>query len=169
VKHSEKTGDDIFIKPLSSSEEGTPIVQGPSDQNRPDFEPSGRFMAYSSEESGRLEIYITRVPAGEGRWQASVNGGRRARWSPTGDRLYFQSLDSNTLLEVDVTLGQVPTLGTPRVVLDMVKSSLKTWGGCNYDVDGANRFIALMFPPDLSEQGNVIVVENWAKEFAKNK
>ena len=168
VKRSEKTQDDIFIKSISSREDGTPIVQGPSDDIRPAFEPKGRFMAYTSEESGRIEVYITRVPSGQGRWQVSVNGGRRPRWSPAGDRLYFQSLDSSMLLEVDVTLGEVPVLGTPRVVFDLAKSSIKTWGGCNFDVDvEAKRFVALVFPSNLSQQGNVIVVENWAAEFDK--
>jgi hypothetical protein len=52
-------------------------------------------------------------------------------------------------------------------VLDMARASLKSWLGRNYDVhpDGI-RFVGLAFPAHLADQGNVILVENWAAEFS---
>ncbi len=46
-------------------------------------------MAYSSNESGRYEVYLGRFPSGEGRRQVSAAGGRNPRWSPEGDELFW--------------------------------------------------------------------------------
>jgi Tol biopolymer transport system component len=57
--------------------------------------PDGRWLAYQSAESGRLEIYVTPFGGGQGKWQVSANGGHLPRWSTDGKELYYMDLTYN--------------------------------------------------------------------------
>jgi Tol biopolymer transport system component len=162
------TSEDIYLQRLPSDTSGTPFVHAAGSEQWPDFAPGGDFIAYNSSESGRIEAFIARVPSGGERWQVSNQGGRRPRWSPAGDRLYFQSHDGSLLFEVEIVLGETPTIGVPRLVLDLSKAGLKHWAGRNYapHSDG-KRFLALAAPSRWADTGSVILVENWFEEFRK--
>ncbi len=53
------------------------------------FSPEGRYVAYESNESGELEVYVRPFPTGVERWQLTTQGGRLARWSSSGNEIYF--------------------------------------------------------------------------------
>jgi serine/threonine-protein kinase len=54
------------------------------------FSPDGRSIAYGSDESGRVEVYIRPFPDAGGRVQVSAGGGTRAIWAPDGKTLYYR-------------------------------------------------------------------------------
>ena len=68
--------------------------------------PDGRWLAYQSAESGRVEIYVMPFGGGQGKWQVSANGsangGGRPQWSSDGKELYYMDLTYN-LFSVPVT------------------------------------------------------------------
>ena len=64
------------------------------------------------EDEDTNEIYLTRFPSGEGKWQVSTDGGRDPRWSADGDRIYYRQ--GQDLMEVPVSGGASPSLGQPR-------------------------------------------------------
>jgi hypothetical protein len=67
--------------------------------------PDGRWIAYSSNSSGRSEIYIKPFPSGPGLIQVSVNGGVYPRWRGDGKALYFMNLVSlGSMMSVDLTV-----------------------------------------------------------------
>jgi eukaryotic-like serine/threonine-protein kinase len=55
----------------------------------PSLSPDGHWMAYVSDESGHVEVYVRPFPGPGGRWQISNGGGTEPRWSPTGRELFF--------------------------------------------------------------------------------
>jgi Tol biopolymer transport system component len=55
--------------------------------------PDGKWLAFSMEESGRPEIYVTPFPPGGPRWQVSTDGGVQPRWSRAGGELFFLGND----------------------------------------------------------------------------
>jgi hypothetical protein len=71
-----------------------PILQSEADERNPQVSPDGRWIAYSSNETGRSEVYIRSFPEGAGRIQVSVNGGVFPRWRRDGRELYFLNLVS---------------------------------------------------------------------------
>src|SRR5262249_22231461 len=74
-----------------------------SDERHPQVSPDGKWIAYSSNESGRSEIYIKSFPEGPAKIQVSVNGGLFPRWRKDGKELYFMSLISlGNLLASDI-------------------------------------------------------------------
>jgi len=67
------------------------LVQSEGNQFAATVSPNGRFITYTSNESGISEIYVRPYPNVEdGRWQVSIQGGAKSRWNATGDELYFE-------------------------------------------------------------------------------
>jgi Tol biopolymer transport system component len=89
-----KTSGDIWLMPLTGDRKAVPILQTRADERNPQVSADGKWIAYSSNETGRSEIYIRPFPEGPGRIQVSVNGGVFPRWRRDGKELYFMSLVS---------------------------------------------------------------------------
>ncbi len=64
--------------------------------------PDGRWLAYTSNESGRIEVYVVPFGGGQGKWQVSANGGGAPRWSKDGKELFYMDPTFN-ILAVPVT------------------------------------------------------------------
>src|SRR5262249_10142203 len=89
-----KTSGDIWSVAVSGDKKPVPILQTPADERNAQVSRDGRWIAYSSNETGRSEIYIRSFPVGPGKIQVSVNGGVFPRWRGAGRELYFMSLVS---------------------------------------------------------------------------
>jgi len=70
------------------------LIDSAASEYSPKFSPDGRWLAYQSDESGRLEIYVQRYPEGV-RMPVSSDGGTGPVWSPDGRQLYFQGSDGS--------------------------------------------------------------------------
>jgi Tol biopolymer transport system component len=113
---SAPTNFDIFYLELEadgSASDPVAFLATPANEAAPKLSPDGRFVVYQSDESGRDEIYVRPFPEGGGRWQASVAGGTRPRWSRDGRELYYLS-GVDALMSVAVSAGQGVSLGQPR-------------------------------------------------------
>ena len=91
-----KTSGDIWSVPVTEAGEKkpVPVLQTPADERNPQVSPDGKWIAYSSNETGRSEIYIRPFPEGPGKIQVSVNGGVFPRWRGDGKELFFLNLVS---------------------------------------------------------------------------
>jgi serine/threonine-protein kinase len=90
------TSTDLMILAMEGDEAsgwrpGTPAVflTSPFTEREPMFSPDGRWLAYSSNESGRNEIYVRPFPGPGGKWQISMGGGLFPTWSRAKHELYF--------------------------------------------------------------------------------
>ena len=72
-----------------------PFVATAFEELQATFSPDGRHVAYASDESGVLEVYIRDYPGGGRRWQVSVDGGRMPRWNPDGAEILFLAADGH--------------------------------------------------------------------------
>ena len=70
-------------------------------RNEPQLSSDGRWLAYSSNESGSEQVYVTAFKGGSGKWQISSNGGLHPLWSRDGKELYFAS-SGNSVWSVSV-------------------------------------------------------------------
>jgi dipeptidyl aminopeptidase/acylaminoacyl peptidase len=95
VISSQRTGNDILVLPLSGDRKPFPFLQTEAQENWAAFSPDGRWVAYSSNESGQVEVYVAAFPpVASGRtWRVSKGGGSQARWRRDGKELYFISSD----------------------------------------------------------------------------
>jgi serine/threonine-protein kinase len=77
--------------------------------------PDGRYVAYSSNESGTREAYVQTLPAGGGKWQISSGGADSVAWRSDGKELFFKSL-ADEFFEVPVSMGTRFEPGTPKAL-----------------------------------------------------
>ena len=102
---------EVWVQPLKPGEAPHLLLRNISSFGT-DLSPDGKWLAYTSEESGRLEVYV--VPfnplttsanaVASGRWQISTEGGCQPRWSPTGKELFFVNPSGTTLYVTSVNL-----------------------------------------------------------------
>ncbi|MGH9774971.1 MAG: protein kinase domain-containing protein [Candidatus Acidiferrales bacterium] len=74
------------------------------------FSPDGKWLAYSSAESGRWEVYVSPFPGPGGKWQVSTGGGWFPRWRHDGRELFYVSPDNK------IMSAEVKTSGSSFVV-----------------------------------------------------
>jgi serine/threonine-protein kinase len=143
------TGFDLWTVPIELAHDrlraGTPepFLQSPSFEVYPSFSPDGRWLAYSSNESGRSEIYVRAFPDNGTKVRVSVDGGRVARWLPNKRQLLYRT-DDQRLMVVDYSAKDgVFRLDMPRL---WTSTRLADTGVlANFDIapDGA-RIVALL-------------------------
>jgi eukaryotic-like serine/threonine-protein kinase len=124
--------------------------------------PDGQWAAYTSNESGRSEIFVRRFPvaAAGGSWKVSSSGGYRARWSGDGRTIYYQTLDNQQVRGVSVTPGQPFIIGRNDVV--MTVSGL----GSAWDVDRRNGRM-IVSEPVVAARAKIVVMQHWLDEFRR--
>jgi serine/threonine protein kinase len=106
--------NDLWILPTDGDGEAFPLVENEFDVGYARFSPDGEWLAYISNESGRYELYATRFPSGEGKWQLSIDGADwLIDWRSDGKELYFLNLEGD-MYAVEVTLGDDLVAGIPR-------------------------------------------------------
>ncbi|MDH4046168.1 MAG: hypothetical protein OEW06_17110, partial [Gemmatimonadota bacterium] len=162
-QHSTVPHYQIWSAPMDGSAAGAPLLTSESgDVGNPNLAPSGRWLAYTSTESGNSEIYITAYPeVARGRRQVSAGGGDEPRWTRGGRELVYRSGRRMMAVTVDPATGE---LGSPTVLFTGDFMDSNEWG---YDVtpDG-ERFLMLRRPPG-TEPRQVIVVTNWFQELER--
>ncbi len=126
----------------------------------PAVSPDGRLVAYVSGEIGNDEVFLTRFPSGEGKWQLSTEGGGWCRFTPKGDAVVYRTLGGD-LMSVPVTLGAEVTIGRPRKLFE--------WGSgwmLFYELapDGT-RGIAAVPVGEANDLSSLSLVQNWHAEF----
>jgi serine/threonine-protein kinase len=94
---------------------GTPelLVATKAAEAAPDFSPDGRWIAYTSTESGMSEVYVRAFGQTGGKWQISTSGGMFPRWS-TGGELFYRGPDQRIMVVGYSVRGDSFVRGTPR-------------------------------------------------------
>ena len=106
------------VADVVSGPAATVVLKTNANELQARFSPDGRWIAYTSDESGVPEVYVRRFPGGEGKWRVSTNGGAQAMWRGDGKELFYLAADGR-LMAVDVTAETSRlTTGPPRVLFD---------------------------------------------------
>ncbi len=89
------TRTDIWVMPLLGGGEPHAILNSQFAEQFPILSPDNRWMAYESDESGRLEIYVCPFPNPTRKWQISTAGGEKPRWRGDGKEIVYLGPDNN--------------------------------------------------------------------------
>ncbi|MFN0106042.1 MAG: protein kinase domain-containing protein, partial [Bryobacteraceae bacterium] len=161
------TSHDLRILIMGDKPKLVPLLQSPFGELDAFFSPDMRWIAYSSNESGRFEVYVRPFAAdkpgfGEGKWQVSRDGGSRPRWRSDGRELIFQRADGLTKMAVDMApTGAALNIGIPRALF-------KSTAPGSWDVTGdGKRFLAAV-PEARPAQQPITVVLNWTSLLKRN-
>ena len=115
ASQNQKTGWNSWALPMFGDRKPIPIVVGAFSELLPRFSPDGRFVAYQSNESGRVEIYVQSFPVASGKWQVSSSGGTDPAWSADGKRIFYRAADQR-FMAVDVEAGDTFKAGIPQAL-----------------------------------------------------
>jgi WD40 repeat protein len=97
------TGFDLWALPMAGDRKPFPVVQTNFEERDGQFSPDGNWIAYQSNASGRVEIYVQPFPRGN-REPVSTNGGAQVRWRRDGKELFYIALDGR-LMAVPIELN----------------------------------------------------------------
>jgi Tol biopolymer transport system component len=116
--------------------------------------PNGRWMAYLSEETGRLEVYLQSFPEPGVRARVSQQGGNQMWWTSDGRQLVYLGTDNRTLWRVDVDLGASVRIGIPVKIGVLPPNQI--WVDA---APGRTKFLGVT--PERTSTGAATVVLNW--------
>jgi Tol biopolymer transport system component len=133
------------------------VLDTPAQELLPSFSPDGRWLAYTSDDSGRIEVYVRPFPGPGSQWQISVDGGTEPRWTRDGKRLFFRNL--RQLLAADINTSKGFAVGRPRVMLDDLLPAAPQQ---SYAVAGNGEKILIVEPVGQETgQNQITVILNW--------
>jgi serine/threonine-protein kinase len=162
-------GRDLLQLALDATRRVTPLLQTKFDERNGTVSPDGRWLAYESNSSGPVEIYVRPFPnVGGGQWLVSTAGGKTPLWARSGKELFYVGADEAVLRVPVEARGGTWNAGTPTKLLDARYLTHVAADVRMYDVspDG-QRFLmlkALGTDPD-SGPSALIVVQHWDEEL----
>ena len=131
------------------------------------FSPDGRWVAYASNESGSMEIYVAPFPAGNSKWQVSTGGGQEPRWRRDGKELFYLSRDSK-LMSVPVSTGTSFESGAPVVLFQTHhRQPISSQDTFSYDVSADGQRFLIATQVDEPSIAPLSVLLNWGSEMEK--
>jgi Tol biopolymer transport system component len=156
---------DVWALPLSGDRKPYPILEGPFDQTQAVLSPDGKWLAYTSNESGREEVYIESFPDRSGKWQISTGGGQDARWRGDSRELFFLGAD---LQMMAVALQTEPNFeaSVPQRLFN-ARVLFPTGIRNHYDVSADGQRFYLVAPLGNEALPTTNVVVHWTEELRK--
>ena len=138
---------------------------------QPKVSPDGRWMAYTSDESGRNEVYVRPYPeVDKGKWQASTGSGNAPLWSPDGRELFYLS-EENSVMAIAVETKPTFSLGTPKILFRSMNIGSTPGEGTPWDISADGKRFLMMKPPGAAAPAadaprpKINIVVNWFEEL----
>jgi serine/threonine-protein kinase len=163
----------IFVRPVHDSklDSGAPRQFSPSnfDQSDAEFSPDGRWLAYTSNESGAKEVYVLPFPGPGEKHRISSTGGVNPAWSHDGRQLFYLRRNraaSRSMMTVDVSTTGEFKAGAPRVLFEGPYQASVPVRSFDVTPDGQFIMVRTQDPPDQPVT-RVNVVLGWAEELKR--
>jgi serine/threonine protein kinase/Tol biopolymer transport system component len=149
---------DIWILPFGNETKPFPFLQSAAIEQGGQFSPDGRWLAYSSNESGRDEIYVVPYPKKDGKWQISASGGITPLWSSDGKEIFF--VNGSKVMVTEVKGGATFDFSVPHFLFDIPPNAFIE----DIAPDG-KRFVAGVARTQELTQTKLVVVLEWFKDL----
>src|SRR5262249_43931138 len=110
-------GTEFLVLPILGMQQPMEFLPGAQALSRfsfPQISPDGKWLVYSSFETGSQELYISSFPSGAGKWQVSTGFSTEAHWRHDGKELFYSRLDGTVMsAEISEQNGS-PVVGRVR-------------------------------------------------------
>ena len=155
---SPATNTDVMRLALDGSAKPSALLGGRFSERWAQFSPDGKWIAYSSDDSGVRDVFLTRYGGG-GRWQVSTGSGTYPRWGPDGRELFFYSATAGKIMAARIdTRGDGVVIGAPVALFDA--RAPEGFARYFFDIAPDGRFlIATSSSPTMMSTMNLMV--NW--------
>jgi serine/threonine-protein kinase len=170
-----KTGWDISVVEVLGNEPSgvkpgkpVPLLNGPFDEVDAVFSPDGRWLAYASNETGRLEVYVRPFPAASAKWQISSSGGTVPTWSRERQEFFFLTPDGAQMVAAYTPGGDSLRVEKPRRWSPGLASMSGGYRNSDLHPDG-QRFAVIRAADERLDEArdHVVFVQNFFDELRR--
>jgi serine/threonine-protein kinase len=150
---------DIWYRRLTGDTSTRVLVSSRATEVAPRISPDGKWVAYTSDESGRNQVYVTPLPGPGGRVQVSANGGAQPVWSADNRRLFYSA--NGGLMAATLSFTPTVRVESREKLFDVVKTGPPTHAAYDVARDGKH-FVLLQ---STGAEAQLIVVHDWKDEL----
>jgi serine/threonine protein kinase len=157
------TAQNVWLLPVAGKHDLTPLVHGPTRDNGGPISPDGHWLAYTSDVTGRFQLYVQPFPELGRPVQVSQESASASWWTRDGRQLLFLGDDLHSLWRVDVELGgAAPRTGTPKKMATLPSNVV----GMDAMPD-RQHFLAIT--PERTGISAITIVQNWRAALDKKR
>jgi len=156
------TAQNLWLLEASGKKPPTILVRGPSREAGGSVSHDSKWLSFTSDDSGRFQLFVQPFSASGRRTQVSENGGLFSWWSRDGRQLVYVSDDFRTLWQVELPAqpGTVMSVGTPKRLGQLPADTM--WVSAMPDLQ---KF--LVIAPERVGTGSITIVKNWREALNK--
>jgi len=131
-----------------------------------EFSPDGKWIAYTSDEGGKAEVWIRQYPNGKKK-KISIGGGSEAVWGPDGKELFYRNGREFMRVKIETEPKLVPS--TPEPLFEDEYIMMQFPGHRNYDVskDGKRFLMIKQVDERPAQVTHLNIVLNWFEELKR--
>jgi eukaryotic-like serine/threonine-protein kinase len=156
---------DLWVLPMAAGRKPQPFLATSHPEGWPEFSRDGRWLAYTSLESGRSEVHVRPFPGPGATIKVSTDGGAEAIWASNGRELFYRS--EGKMMAVAVTTHPIFTAARPRVLFEGRFERGPVTGMVNYDVTRDGQRFLMVKSEASSSPTQVEIVLNWFGELKR--
>jgi serine/threonine-protein kinase len=166
-----ETGDDAWVLSLQGNKTPQAVARTRFGEGSMKFSSDGRWVAYSSDESGKPEVYVQAFPGPGPKVQVSNDGGTDPVWRRSGGELFYRS--RNKMMVVSVITAPQFKAAAPRQLWEGAYSEgiaascgMPGVSSSNYDVSAdGQRFLMVRDEDQSAAATKIVVVLNWVEQL----
>jgi Tol biopolymer transport system component len=159
-------GWDIWLLPFRGERTPKPFLQTHFRHGTAVFSPDGHWLAYTSDESGRFEVYVQPLPEPGGKWQVSTEGGDQPLWARNGRELFYR--EENKMMAVEVRTRPTFSTGARTLLFTGQYVHHSPSPPADYDITPDGRQFLMVQPGAQGPSAQQInVVLNWFEELKR--
>jgi len=155
---------DIWTLPMGGGRTPIPFLQTKFNEDFASFSPDGRWITYSSNESGTSEIFAAPYPKGNTKLQISIGGGAFPFWIKRngGEEIIYYDFTRKAMMRVPMTPSSVVRPGRAEVLISLPEHPL--W---RPDVSPDGEHIVVVIAGEQTHLTKLVVAVNWFEELKK--
>lgn len=156
------TGDDLWILPMQGNSTPFPFLVTEHNEGNARFSPDGKWIAYTSDEAGQLEVYIQAFGNHKGRWRVTSSGGRMPRWRNDGKELFYVIGDSQ-FMSVPIEIGDTLKIGNPVPLfrMQLAELDITSENRTEYAVSNDGNHFLINKKIEETTPSYITVITNW--------
>lgn len=158
---------DVLLLDLERGGKQIPLLATPFHESSPAFSPDGQWLAFTSNESGRAELYIQAFSGGDApavtgpRYPVTLAGAQAVRWRGDSGEIYYLGFDGG-IYAVPVTPGTPPRLGKPSLLFKVsTEARAAVHSVIGFDVSADGRRFLIPVVDETVEGPSIVVIQNW--------
>jgi eukaryotic-like serine/threonine-protein kinase len=171
VKFPSNVPAELWVLPLSGDRKAFRYLPTRFRQGTSAFSPDGRWLAFTTNESGSYQIVVQPFPdPSAGKWQITGNGGTEPRWRADGRELFYLSLDGK-IMAVPIKVDKTIEAGQPVPLFQTTLNTPVNPGLKRYDVTADGQRFLVLSPvaatPAQANSNPITAVVNWTAALNK--